>query len=296
MEPVRSAILKTMTSRTSALALAASASAFALTLLVSSCSEPVDQDPAQQQAGGGPAGGGMAGAQARAPEPAGSQHSHDEMRSALETVIEDATITDTDDWWSSLRDINRELQKLQVAPTDCKAFVTASALPVPTGALAAIAENGSRRTAVHSFEDAEAAQLYVQNEADGVERCEEHTIIRELEENQVEAETTIEELEIRSGAEDALAVRRLTESEDGLQRDVAVVLRHSSTVVGTAESVEDPMDKDEAEELAVELEAEAARVLSELVGEEIVAPEPEPDDDEDDEDDDGSEEDSEADS
>ncbi|WP_120005801.1 hypothetical protein [Nesterenkonia muleiensis] len=102
----------------------------------------------------GPLGGGsldqsVSDAQAEAPDPLGEQLSHEQMREALEghTGGTSGTVTDTDDWWPHLRDLNRELQMLRVQPTDCKPYVTASALPVPAGALGALTEDGETQTA-----------------------------------------------------------------------------------------------------------------------------------------------------
>ena len=276
-----------MRSRISAQVIAATGSAFSLVLLISGCGLGVEE--AEQP--GGPAGGGMEAAQASAPEPAGGQHSHEEMRTALEETTEGADLTDTDDWWESLRDLNRELQKLRVSPDDCKAFVTASALPVPSGALTAVADHPPRQTAIYSFEGDDEAQSYVSQELEGAEQCDEHTVTRALEDGDVAADTTLEEVEIRSGAEDVLAVSSVMESEEETQWGLAVMLRHDSTVVGTSQVLEAAVGQDEAEEIVVELEAEAAAVLSAVTGEELVVPEPEPEDDDESADEDDAEED-----
>lgn len=261
--------------------LSVASAALGASLLATGCGLGVEE--AEQP--GGPAGGGLEAAQALAPEPAGGQHSHEEMRTALEETIEGADLTDTDDWWESLRDLNRELQKLRVSPTDCKPFVTASALPVPSGALTAAADHAPRQTAIYSFENADAAQSYVNQELEGAEECDEHTVTRALEDGDVTADTALEEVEIRSGAEDALAVSSAMESAEETQWGLAVMLRHDSTVVGTSQVLEAAVGQDEAEEVVVELEAEAAAVLSAITGEEILVPEPEPEDEPDDEED-----------
>lgn len=235
---------------------------------------------------GGPLGGGsldqsVSDAQVKAPEPVGEQLSHQQMRGALNEHSDGATITDTDDWWPNLRDLNRELQKLAVDPTDCKPYVTASALPVPLGALGALAESGDSQTVIYTFEDADAAQTYVDSERLGADRCDEHTVTRDLGEEQVQAQTTLTELSLRTGAEDGLAVGREMDASDATQRDLTVLLRHGPHTVLVAESEDPDADQDDA---VAELEARAADLLSAVVGEEIRAPEPEPDDDEENED------------
>lgn len=248
-------------------------------LLVSACGS--DPEEEVEPPGAGPERDGVAAAQALAPEPAGDQHSHDQMRTALDSTIEGAEITDTDDWWDSLRDLQRELQKLRVSPTDCKPFVTASALPVPAGALIATADHAPRQTAIYSFEGEEEAHSYVNQELDGTEECEEHTVTRELDDGDVAAQTTLTDVEITSGAEDALALSSVLESEDETQWGLSVMLRYESSVVRAAQDLEEPLSEGEAEALAGELEAEAAAVLSEVTGEDIVVPDPEPEDDDD---------------
>ena len=249
-------------------------------LMLSSC----EADPQQEE---GPLGGGSLDssvdeAQASAPEPAGEQLDHEQMRQALEERTGAAHISDTDDWWPHLRDLNRELQRLQVDPTDCKPYVTASALPVPTGALGALAEDGDTQTVIYSFAETAAAEEYLSSERTGVSRCAEHTVIRDLGESTADARTELTELELLSGAEDALAVRRVMTTDDTQQRQLAVLLRHGAVIVLSTQ----PEDEETAEDAAlVTLEAQSAAVLSELVGEEITAPEPEPEDDQEDEED-----------
>lgn len=226
--------------------------------------------------GGGSLDQSVSDAQAQAPDPVGEQFSHEQMREALQEHI-GGTITDTDDWYPHLRDLNRELQMLRVQPTDCKPYVTASALPVPDGALGALAEDGDFQTVIYTFEDSDSAQGYFSTERDGMELCEEHTVIRELGENQVEVVTELAELSISSGAEEALAVRQVMQTEDSAQRQLAVVLRQGPHLVLAAEPADEAADE---QEILVELEAAAARILSDLVGEEILAPEPEPEESE----------------
>ncbi|WP_150460654.1 hypothetical protein [Nesterenkonia ebinurensis] len=245
-------------------------------LLLSGCeASPEAQD---DPLGGGSLGSSVDEAQASAPEPEGEQLDHQQMRQALEDHTSAATITDTDDWWPHIRDLNRELQRLQVDPTDCKPYVTASALPVPTGALGALAEDGDAQTVIYSFEDAAAAQEHLSSERTGISRCAEHTVIRDLGEAEAQAETELTELELLSGAEEHLAVRRVMTTGGEEHRHLAVLLRHGALIV-LSTAPEDP-ETEEDDALAA-LEAEAALVLSQLVGEEIIAPEPEPEEDED---------------
>lgn len=70
-----------------------------------------------------------------APDPSGNQLSHEDMRGVLEDHLEGADLTDSDDYYPNLRDIETELQKLAVDPADCKQYVVQSASPVPEGAL-----------------------------------------------------------------------------------------------------------------------------------------------------------------
>lgn len=273
-----------MTSRLNPHTIAASTSAFSMALLLSACGTAAQEEP-EQDTGGGAADGGMDQVQAMAPDPTGDQHSHDQMREALEESIDGAEITDTDEWWESLRDLNRELQKLRVDPAECKSFVTASALPVPSGALTAIAQHDQRQTAIYSFEDADEAQAHAEQEADGAQKCDGHTVTRELDDDeQIETETALDEVEVLSGAEDALAVSHAMEAEGETQRGLTVLLRYGSTVVINAATLDEPLEDEPRQELVVDLEAQAASVLSALTGEEITAPEPEPEDDEEGED------------
>lgn len=252
------------------------------------CEEPLQEESEEQGDGGPPQG--VSDMEASAPNPTGDQHSHEDMREALEGTIDDAELSDSDDLYPSIRDINRELQKLVVEPTTCKSFVTTSAMPVPSGALAAFADHAPRQTSVHSFEDSEAAGAYIENDIEGLDSCDSHTVVRDLGEDEVEAETELSEVDVESGAENAVAVHRSVDDADGTEHDLAVVLRHGAVVVSGTETLDDSPSEDDAEELAVDLEAEAASVLSDLVGEEITAPEPEENDAEDDSEDDSEEE------
>ncbi|KUG58839.1 hypothetical protein [Nesterenkonia jeotgali] len=106
-------------------------------LLLTSCGASTAEQagtPAAEPGTGG------AGVQQQVPEPAGNQLSHDEMREQLESRYPDAALSDTEDYWAGLRDIETELQRLVVDPPECKQFVMRSALPVPAGALVAYAD------------------------------------------------------------------------------------------------------------------------------------------------------------
>lgn len=259
-------------------------------LAVTGCEAELEDDDAPL--GGGSLDSSVAEAEVEAPDPRGQQLTHEEMAQALESTVDSAAITDTDDWWPNLRDLNRELQRLAVDPTDCKPYVTASALPAPLGALGALAESDDSQTLIYTFEDADAAQDYVDSERMGLERCQEHTVTRDLGDEEVEAATSLTELSVLTGAEDGFAVGREMEASDTTQRDLTVLLRHGPHTVLTAEPEDPDADQDEA---VAELEARAAEVLSEVVGEEILAPEPEPEDDQESESDESSDDEVESD-
>ena len=87
-----------------------------------------------------------------APDPSGNQLSHEDMREVLEDHFDGADLTDTDDYYPDLRDIETELQKLAVDPADCKQYVVQSASPVPEGALIVHADTSGEEG---SGEDAE---------------------------------------------------------------------------------------------------------------------------------------------
>lgn len=278
-------ILEVMQSQRRIRGLSVTSAALAAVFLLASCGADTGEGAGPD--GSEPGEGGVATAQPAAPAPKGDQHSHEDMAAALDEVLDDASLTDTDDWWESLREINRELQKLRVSPSYCKAYVTSSASPVPAGALAAVAEHDSRRTAVYSFEGSEEAQHYANQEVTGAEECDEHTVIRELSSGDLEAETALTEVEVRSGADDALAVSSVVEADGETQNSLILLLRHQSTVVTNAEVLDEPLGTGEAEALAAELEQEAAAVLAAVTGDEIESPESEEDAEEDPDDDDG---------
>ncbi|GAB3842323.1 hypothetical protein [Nesterenkonia populi] len=250
-------------------------------LMLASCAEePAGQDG---EAGAGLPDGAPTGQAeqtlATAPDPTGEQLDHEEMREALDTRVF-GSITDTDDYWERIRDLNTELQRLAVDPNDCKPYVTASALPVPSSALAAFAEDDQQHTAIYTFPDADAAQAYMDNEQRGAGQCGEHTVTRELDSAQIEATTEIDEVEVLSAADASLGVRQEVSDADGAEHAIGVVLRHQAQVVAVSRSLSEPLDGEEAEESAVELEAEAAAILEDLTGADLEPPEPEPEEDE----------------
>ena len=149
---------------------------------------------------------------------------------------------------------------------------------MPTGALGALAESGDSQAVIYTFEDSASAQDYLQTERTGLESCAEHTVVRDLGEPQAEADTELTELSVSSGAEEAVAVQRVMSDEDDTQRHLTLILRHGAQLVLIDQPEDEETDQDAA---IVELEASAALILSDLVGEEILAPEPEPEDDED---------------
>ncbi len=106
-------------------------------VLLTGCETATVEDSTEPAADAGTSAG---DSQAQAPEPTGNQLSHEEMRAQLEARYPEATLTDTDDYWSGLRDIETELQKLVVDPPECKQYVVRSAVPVPAGALVAFAD------------------------------------------------------------------------------------------------------------------------------------------------------------
>ncbi|MDR5711122.1 hypothetical protein [Nesterenkonia flava] len=274
-------------SRLSSRTLALTTAAFVAALMLSSCdAEP--EAPAQEL-GGGPVNG-TPQADPAAPAPSGSQLSHDRMREVLEEHGASST-TDTDNYWADLRDLQRELHKLQVDPASCKQTVVSAALPVPDGALMAHTEEPQELT-VYTFQNAEAAAGYVELHSSALGSCSSYTVTRPgaSEEGAAESSTDLERVEVRSGAQDALALQRTTTTGETSERALVVVLRYDSHVVSVSQEQEAALGEDEAEAAVVVLEAEAATILSELTGETIEAPEPEPEEDEEESsDDDGSE-------
>lgn len=118
---------------------AVSAVALAGLLALTACEADLPDQDGGSGAGGS---GGQGFDELSAPDPRGSQLSHEDMREVLEEHLSGAGITDTDDYYASLREIETELQKLAVDPTDCKQYVVQSASPVPEGALIAHADTG----------------------------------------------------------------------------------------------------------------------------------------------------------
>lgn len=226
---------------------------------------------------------------ATAPDPTGEQLDHSQMRDALEAHA-GGPITDSDEYWPHIRDINTELQRLAVDPNACKPYVTASALPIPSAALAAFAEDEDRQAAVYTFPDADAAQAYIDNEQRGTGQCSEHTVTRDMDGTEVEATTEIDEVEILSSADAHLALQQEVRDDDGTQHAIGVILRHQAQVVAITRPLSEPLSQDDAESAVVQLEAEAAAILEELTGADLEPPQPEPEEDEDAEDEDTAEE------
>src|SRR5699024_4476231 len=94
-EPSRP-IMRVMTSESNARTFAATSCTLALALVLAACGTPLQEEADAPE--GGSADGSMDQVQASAPDPAGDQHSHEQMREALEENIAGAEITDTDDW------------------------------------------------------------------------------------------------------------------------------------------------------------------------------------------------------
>lgn len=108
-------------------------------LALTACEDEVPQEQGSDEVGDFDAEGFD---ELEAPDPRGNQLSHEEMRETLEDHFDGAGLSDTDDYYPNLRDIETELQKLAVDPTDCKQYVVQSASPVPEGALIAHADSG----------------------------------------------------------------------------------------------------------------------------------------------------------
>lgn len=240
----------------------------------------------------GPNGGGVSEEdfQASAPDPSGKQYSHDEMREALGSSTRGRQVSDTDDWWADLRDINRELQRLRVDPPACKSFLTAGSLPVPSGALVAMAVSGERETVIASFDHDNSAADFFSMQQEGLSECATHTLTRELSEGDIEVSTESEELEVTTEASEGLAMQRVVSTEGEADAySVVVVLQEGSAVATAAAHASEDYSDDEAEETVQLLEDEAARVLGELIGEDLRQPEDESDEDDADSDDSDSE-------
>ncbi|WP_156837172.1 hypothetical protein [Nesterenkonia alba] len=269
-------------------------------VLLTACGPEPQQAP--EEISGGPAGQ-VEDMAVTAPDPTGEQLSHEELRSALESHTS-GDITDTDDYWEHQRELNTELQRLSVDPPQCKHHVVSSALPVPTSALAAFAVAETTETHAYTFPDASAAQGHLRNEEQGLGSCSEYTVTRDVDGQQTDSTTQIEEVELHTGAEQGIALQREVQTE-GSEYAVAVMLRQGAQIVAVIAEQEASLSDEEAADVVVDLQVQAAAILSELTGEEITVPEPEDDEENDDDADaaddtdtdseDGSDEDSQAD-
>ncbi|MDO5493718.1 MAG: hypothetical protein Q4F53_08935 [Nesterenkonia sp.] len=291
--------------------------------------EDVDGEPDGDVAIGDPG----EGIERSAPEPAGDQKSQDEMAEVLREELDDPTVRTTDELLESLRDIETELRRLVVDPMECQAQVLSSGTPVPDGALVASGVEGrggeddsggepddesddesegdsedgveaseaaaepgaeSELTATfYSYQQAPAAEGYMQTELSGLESCDEYTVTRTVDEEELETEVVSELIEVETGADDALGRMLSAEDADGERHSLAVMVRHEAQIVTLVEPLEAPLDDDEAEDRAQQLQDRAAELLGALVDEDLE--EPEDDADEDDAEDDGPEPDDEDD-
>ncbi|GAA1171862.1 hypothetical protein [Nesterenkonia xinjiangensis] len=288
-------------------------------LMMAGCGD--DPAIADRERGGGSIGDPGGNQQLRAPEPEGNQLSHEEMREALEEYFGEATITDTDDVLPGLRDLDTELQRLRVAPQECKQYVVESASPLPDGSLVAHAVqtgsaggsgdsedsgdsgdsgdseasedtgSGSVEATVYTFADWESADALLSGEQDGVALCDTYTATRPSGEEDGEppvTEVTVEEVSVSSAADASLGLTQELRADGATSHLVAVMLRHGSQVVLVAEAGAEAPEEDE--DLVEQLQEQAAAVLSDLTGEDL-ALEDEDDDDEDADEDAGSDED-----
>lgn len=249
--------------------------------------------------------------QLSAPEPSGDQRSHKAMRTALRSVYDSATLTDTDDVLPGARDLETELQRLDVDPQECKQHVVSSAMPVPDDALIASAqvsagesggsdesgdsddsgdsegadgEGGSssgsmtsgREATVMSFPDVEAAEARIDGEQAGVENCPSYTTTRSSGDGDgVSTETTVEEESVRTAAEQGFAVVREVSGGGSTSRSVNVVLREGAQIVTVSGIVDGELSSGETEDAVETVQDEAARILGELTGEDLSLEEPE---------------------
>ncbi|MGJ9424846.1 hypothetical protein ACHABX_03260 [Nesterenkonia halotolerans] len=300
----------------------------------------------------GDAGTSAGDSQAQAPEPTGNQLSHEDMRAQLEARYPEATLTDTDDYWSGLRDIETELQKLVVDPPECKQYVVRSAVPVPAGALVAFADgsgaaesgggeesgreaeepeasgsdsgadsgaavqlasteedsedgaNGGdsdgeesssdsgedgnsedseqdgedseeepepvtvdlpaeRQAVIYTFPDWRAADSHFTAEQDGLDECDSYTAQRSAD-DAVETSTSIDRVDLSSDADAAYGITRRISSAGENEHSAAVTLRTGSHIVTVMVPLQDSLSEEEAEVAVVELEEEAADLLSSL--------------------------------
>ncbi|GAA3050429.1 MULTISPECIES: hypothetical protein [Actinomycetes] len=287
--------------------------AVGVALALTGCADDV---AVRDSGGGGGAIGDPGGAQQlSAPEPEGSQLSHEEMREALESEFTGASITDTDDVLPGLRDLETELQRLRVNPQECKQYVVESASPLPDGALMAHAiqqddggsgdsdgdsdsdtdgesggdsdsdgADGAREATVYSFTDWRSADAYLAGEEDGLQLCESYTVTRDVGGDESPfTEVALELLSVGTAADAGLGLTQEMTVGDESTHLVAVALRQGSQIVLVAEAPNEEPEDDDVEDLVEDLQEQAAVVLSELTGDDLSLEEDEEDTDGDDE-------------
>ncbi|MDS2171313.1 hypothetical protein Q7C18_01205 [Nesterenkonia sp. CL21] len=286
-------------------------------LVLTGCADDV---AVRDSGGGGGAIGDPGGAQQlSAPEPEGSQLSHEEMREALESEFSGASITDTDDVLPGLRDLETELQRLRVNPQECKQYVVESASPLPDGALMAHAiqqddgesgdsdgdtdgdsdgdtdgdsdsdtdgdsdsdgADGAREVTVYSFTDWRSADAYLAGEEDGLQLCESYTVTRDVGgDESPSTEVALELLSVGTAADAGLGLTQEMTVGDESTHLVAVALRQGSQIVLVAEAPNEEPEDDDVEDLVEDLQEQAAAVLSELTGDDLSLEEDEEDTD-----------------
>lgn len=266
-------------------------------VLLSGCAdapEDVDGEPDGDVAIGDPG----EGIERSAPEPTGDQLSQQEMSEVLQEELDNPQIRTTDDLLESLRDVETELRRLEVDPMECQAQVLASGTPVPDGALVVSgteghaeedSEDGSEEEEAGDGEDAGAAELpersltatlysyqqapgaegYMQAELSGLENCEEYTVTRTIDEEELETEVVSELVEVETGADEALARTLSAEDPHGERHSLAVMVRTEAQIITLVEPLEAALGEDEAEDRAQQLQDRAAEILGSLVDEDL---------------------------
>ncbi|MDR8018022.1 hypothetical protein [Nesterenkonia aerolata] len=274
-------------------------------VLLSGCAdapEDVDGEPDGDVAIGDPG----EGIERSAPEPTGDQLSQQEMSEVLQEELDNPQIRTTDDLLESLRDVETELRRLEVDPMECQAQVLASGTPVPDGALVVSGteghaeedsedgseedgEEGSEEEEAGDGEDAGAAELpersltatlysyqqvpgaegYMQAELSGLENCEEYTVTRTIDEEELETEVVSELVEVETGADEALARTLSAEDLHGERHSLAVMVRTEAQIITLVEPLEAALGEDEAEDRAQQLQDRAAEILGSLVDEDL---------------------------
>lgn len=266
-------------------------------VILSGCAdapEDVDGEPDGDVAIGDPG----EGIERSAPEPTGDQLSQQEMSEVLHEELDNPQIRTTDDLLESLRDVETELRRLEVDPMECQAQVLASGTPVPDGALVVSgteghaeedSEDGSEEEEAGDGEDAGAAELpersltatlysyqqapgaegYMQTELSGLENCEEYTVTRTIDEEELETEVVSELVEVETGADEALARTLSAEEPHGERHSLAVMVRTEAQIITLVEPLEAALGEDEAEDRAQQLQDRAAEILGSLVDEDL---------------------------